>query len=266
MVRPGRLVDVGTHHVRVYEAGAGAPTVVLAPGAGDCAASWIHVQQEVAQFTHVLSYDRAGIGGSETGPPATLDRCLNDVFTQRHRAEVAGLLLVDATPEAVVDDAGVRAGLGAAAVAARALGAASLVGVTRLLLETGTMPLYPEQPRFRTVIAPEDYRRWVADVCHSFADGAAADELRRTVQAAEQAKKLREGISDPQFGDLPLGVLTSLAFGDKWIQWHREMAARSTNSFHRITDAKAHNIHLRNPDMVTDAIRQLVNVVRERKL
>ena len=102
-------------------------------------------------------------------------------------------------------------------------------------------------------------------MCHSFADGAAANELGRTVRAAEEAKKLREGATDPQFGDLPLGVLTSLAFGDKWIQWHREMAARSTNSFHRITDTKAHNIHLRNPDTVIDAIRQLVNVARERK-
>jgi hypothetical protein len=46
--RPGQLVDVGTHHVDVYEAGEASPTVVFVHGAGDCAASWTHLQHQKA--------------------------------------------------------------------------------------------------------------------------------------------------------------------------------------------------------------------------
>jgi len=46
--RPGQLVDVGTHHVGVYEAGEASPTVVFVHGAGDCAASWTHLQHQKA--------------------------------------------------------------------------------------------------------------------------------------------------------------------------------------------------------------------------
>jgi hypothetical protein len=75
----GRLVDAGGYRVRVYQTGTSEPCVVIVPGAGDCAASWIPVANQVARFARVISYDRAGLGGSEDGPPATLDRYLTEL-------------------------------------------------------------------------------------------------------------------------------------------------------------------------------------------
>jgi hypothetical protein len=83
--------------------------------------------------------------------------------------------------------------------------------------------------------------------------------LGAVLGAAQDAKGLGEGVLEPRFGDLPLGVLTSHAFGDRWIEWHREVAARSSNSFHRITETKSHNIHLRHPELVVEAVRDVVS-------
>ena len=287
LARTGRLVDVGTHRVRLCEEGQGHPTVVLVHGAGDCAASWTYVQHQVSRFAHVVSYDRAGIGGSEPGPPPTLDRFVDELqrvlqagaipgpyllvghslgglpvsrYARRHRDEVRGLVLVDATPEAIANDPGVKTGFAISGAMARALQAAAPVGVTRLLLVSGKMPLYPEQPQFRAVVSAEEYAHWVADVCRTFASSAAGDELRAVLAAAEAAKHLGEGVQEPRFGSLPLGILTSHAFGDKWIEWHRELATRSSHSFHRITDTSSHNIHLRHPEMVVQAVRDVVSM------
>ncbi|MGB6717584.1 MAG: hypothetical protein WBE47_11580, partial [Candidatus Acidiferrales bacterium] len=48
--------------------GQGSPTVILDSGLGVPAVGWKFVQPEVAKFTRVCSYDRAGYGWSTPGP------------------------------------------------------------------------------------------------------------------------------------------------------------------------------------------------------
>ena len=67
---PGRLVDVGGYRLHLRCEGQGSPTVVLESGSGMTSNEWALVQPEVAKFTRVCSYDRAGLGWSESGPPA----------------------------------------------------------------------------------------------------------------------------------------------------------------------------------------------------
>ena len=66
---PGRLVDVGGYRLHLRCEGQGSPTVVLESGCGMTSNEWTLVQPEVARFTRVCSYDRAGLGWSESGPP-----------------------------------------------------------------------------------------------------------------------------------------------------------------------------------------------------
>jgi pimeloyl-ACP methyl ester carboxylesterase len=116
---PGRSVN-GLH---VWATGAGAPVVVLEAGIAASSVSWSLVQARVAEYTRVLSYDRAGFGWSAegTGGGTALDAA-NDlarmleasgeagpfvlaghsfgglivrVFQQRFPERVAGLVLVD---------------------------------------------------------------------------------------------------------------------------------------------------------------------------
>jgi pimeloyl-ACP methyl ester carboxylesterase len=64
---PGRLVDVGGHQLHLYCLGAGTPTVVLEAPATGMSAAWGWVQPDVAQVTRICTYDRAGLGWSESG-------------------------------------------------------------------------------------------------------------------------------------------------------------------------------------------------------
>ena len=184
-------IDAGGYGVRVYEAGSSGRCVVIVPGAGDCAASWIPVANQVASFARVISYDRAGLGGSENGPPATLDRYLTElhsvigqagaqgplilaghslgglitrVYTREHPGQVAGLVQVDATPEAIAGDPGVKVGFLASGMMASMFKALARLGFVRFLLALGKLPLYPEQGLFRAQVTDEDYRYWTAAV------------------------------------------------------------------------------------------------------
>lgn len=62
----GRLVDIGSGlrlHLRV--AGEGSPAVVLESGIAATTLNWRALASRIAQFTRVVSYDRAGLGYSD---------------------------------------------------------------------------------------------------------------------------------------------------------------------------------------------------------
>lgn len=64
----GRSVDVGGYALNLNCTGQGSPTVILEAGLGVPAISWRPIQSEVAKFTRVCSYDRAGYDWSDPGP------------------------------------------------------------------------------------------------------------------------------------------------------------------------------------------------------
>jgi hypothetical protein len=71
--------------------------------------------------------------------------------------------------------------------------------------------------------------------------GAGA-ELRSVIPTAAQAKELLAGHTIP----VPLAVIASSAFGDKWVRWQREIATLSAKGSFTFTGTKSHNIHLRH--------------------
>jgi pimeloyl-ACP methyl ester carboxylesterase len=123
----GRLVDVGGYRLMLNCTGVGSPTVILEAGWGDVSIEWRTVQPEIAKFSRVCSYDRAGYGGSDLGlmprtslqiakelhallknagetPPYVLVGSSFGgynvrVFNGLYPDEVAGIVLADATQE-----------------------------------------------------------------------------------------------------------------------------------------------------------------------
>src|SRR5437588_4166775 len=61
---PGKLVDIGGRRLHINCTGQGSPAVILDAGLGEHSLYWFLVQPEVAKFTRVCSYDRAGLGWS----------------------------------------------------------------------------------------------------------------------------------------------------------------------------------------------------------
>ena len=64
----GHLVQAGLIRMNIDCSGQGSPTVILESGLGGASVDWLMVQPEVAKFTRVCSYDRAGYGWSDPGP------------------------------------------------------------------------------------------------------------------------------------------------------------------------------------------------------
>ena len=78
----GRLVNVGGYHLLLNCTGVGSPTVILEAGFGDVSTEWSAVQPQIAKFSRVCSYDRAGYGGSDPGPmPRTSLQIASELHT-----------------------------------------------------------------------------------------------------------------------------------------------------------------------------------------
>src|SRR5712692_2471525 len=85
----GKLLDIGGRRLHLWCTGEGSPTVVLDSGLPGSSLSWTLVQPEVAKFTRVCSYDRAGLGWSDPGlRPRTTARIVEELRALLTRAGI----------------------------------------------------------------------------------------------------------------------------------------------------------------------------------
>jgi pimeloyl-ACP methyl ester carboxylesterase len=286
-------VNVGSHCVAVTERGTRPspqiPAVVVLTGAGDCQDSWTTIAERLADRTQVITYDRAGLGRTGRGPAPTVEHFLSELqavldarvpvgdyilvghslggliarlHAQQRAQRLAGLVQVDATPEQIADKRGVKIGFAVSWMLASLFKALSPLGVVRLLLRLRAFPLYPEQAAFEDHLTHDQRRAWHAAVRRNMGPrGGAGRELRAVLPCARHAQGIMDGVEHPQFGDLPLAVLTSHAWGDEWVDMQRELATRSRMSTQRVFDDRCHNIHMQHPDAVVEAVRNLLVAV-----
>lgn len=88
---PGQMVDVNGFRLHLHCTGKGSPTVVIDNGLGNFSPDWHLVQAEVAKFTRVCTYDRAGYGWSDPGPPPRTGRqIVKELHTLLVNADIEG--------------------------------------------------------------------------------------------------------------------------------------------------------------------------------
>jgi len=87
---PGRVLDVGSARLHLYEAGTGWPTVILESGIGATCLNWSTVQAKVSSFARVCSYDRGSLGWSDPRGQRSLSPMVDELHALLGAAGVAG--------------------------------------------------------------------------------------------------------------------------------------------------------------------------------
>jgi len=240
---PGRLVEMGGYRIHLTDSGKGGPTVVVIHGAGESSFSWVHVAREVAPFARVVTYDRPGLGGSDPGPAPDATRSTAELHTLlaeaglpgpyvlvghslggviarlyaiRYPDEVAGMVLVDSTHEFLKEDRMFRQSFVVIGFLLRLFRFCSVFGLPRFLGEVfGFFPMYPERRFFALQVTRDEYRDWTAAVCRNLIGEAGLREFAAAMPMLEEAsRQMQSGAGGPQFGDMPLVVLTNPGNGE----------------------------------------------------
>jgi pimeloyl-ACP methyl ester carboxylesterase len=293
------LVDVGDHRLHINCQGQGGPTVVMESGNGNFSLNWGRVPREVAKFAHVCTYDRAGLGWSDrSSRPRTAHNLVEDLcrllersgveppyvlvghslggmlmrlYAHEHPDQVVGMVLVDSsheeqmlrTPEAI-----------------QRLGRRTeklMNGIFRLmqwLIASGTLALVPRLfPRQMLIMATEEDQAAFRGVVS--ADTKNLATMQEEIAVASDHFTAVRAAHITSLGDIPLIVLshgkTQLMPGVSaevnrkveqiWQQIHIELAAQSSRGKRIVAEQSGHYIQFDQPELVVDAIREVVKAV-----
>jgi len=283
-VPPGELIDIGGYQLHIYCIGEGSPTVILETGSGVLSLSWHPLQEQIAEFTRVCTYDRAGYGWSDSGPtPRTalqvtseLEMLLTNAgvetpiilaghsmggmfvryFAATHPSLVAGVVLVDATPPTWST---IRAEIPEfdTVFQGEAAGYDQLISVVRAGRWTA-------QDARRT-ISPE----LPTELVETYAQLMSQPTVIEAIYAEYVAfnYNLEQTRAAGSLGDIPLIVLAASnapipeewadRAWERWVDLQEEQALISTNSHFEVLDS-GHYIYVELPDVVLEAVRELV--------
>ena len=280
---PGRLVDIGGYRLHLYCLGEGSPTVIQEAGGGNPWLSWYKVQPQVASFTRVCSYDRAGLGWSDPSPRLPTAKVIAEelhtllhnagipgpfvlvghslggmyarMFANQYPSEVSGMVLVDSShadqderfpPEA-------KKLAAASYYVIRVMQFTLLIGLPRLLAARAAPPEI--RPEFSAVFC-----RW------KFLAAVRAE-------AAAQSESSAQVRSLGALGNLPLVVLShdpdKMKFpgnltepvNREWGKMQEELAHLSSNGSRLVVKGSSHDIQIDAPEAVVNAIHKVVGRV-----
>ena len=285
---PGQMVDVGGFQLHLACTGAGAPTVILESGLGSNFLTWAAVQPEVAAFTRVCSYDRAGMGWSDRGPrPRTVGRMADELsvllenaaldapyvlvghslgglivrqFAFAHPDHVSGLVLVDPSHEDQLMRLPPNPWF--LDVAVRGLTTLAPFGLARLFGDQITAPDAP-------TVSPETRAMEVAGSVRTNALRTVGDEYAVLGQSSEEVRHTRRPLED-----IPLVVLSArlpdatpggadIAAQSRRVmrELHEQIVRSSARGTLVIAENSGHVIQASEPALIVDAIRQLAAAV-----
>jgi pimeloyl-ACP methyl ester carboxylesterase len=248
------LIDIGGRRLYRSDVGAGDPTVILEAGLPDSAAPWSGVIPATASFARVVSYDRPNtIAGASD--PAPTPRSAADAVTDLH-----ALLNAAAVPSPYM-----LVGHSVGGLFVRLYASRYPDEVAGLVLVDSSHE--DQDERRRQMVSPELFAAEQQAV-HSNSEGIDLDRSFAQVREARAASPLRQmplivlsaGVDDPAFfpANWPM---------DKEGQLHdelqRDLAGLVPGGRFVLAEKSGHYIQQSQPDLVLQAIRAVVEAVRD---
>ncbi|MGO9607443.1 MAG: alpha/beta fold hydrolase [Candidatus Binataceae bacterium] len=278
----GKLVDVGGRRLQLYCIGNGTPTVVIETGMGTPSYFWVPVQNGVAKYTHVCTYDRAGFGWSDPSPKAlsmservaelhtlltnahvdgpyvmvghSYGGALMRLFVHNYPQDIAGLVLVESSEEGFAAEPVAKTYLATNGNALENRIRESRFGLVRFELRKSS-------PLERAASSSPAFWKETFDENNSM--NRMAEEMKGTEAPGE-------------FGGLPLVVIrrgqsnhenvsgmTPEQFEQKWQAAQERLVKLSTNSDLIVAWESGHNVEFTQPDLIVAQIDRVVTAVRD---
>ena len=298
---PGTLVDIGGYRLHFLCEGTGSPTVIMESGLGDPSLIWALIRPEVAKTTRVCVYDRAGLGWSDLSPkPRTAENIVKELRTLLTKAgiagpyvlvghsvggaymrlyahdypdDVVGMVLVDSVHEEQISRAPesfAKFNRQSTQQTIRQLQA------YKPFAAIGVFALVPSQVPVDDLLpkaAREAYQAMAAKDTKFLETVIAEEKASDTSLAQVRAARITT------LGNIPLIVLSrsqSVLSSDVdlsaevirqvnlgWQQMQTELASLSSNGNRVVAEQSGHYIHLQQPQLVSDAIKQVVADARK---
>lgn len=287
---PGQLIDVGGFRLHLNCVGQGTPTVIMDAGGGASSITWGLVPSEIAKFTRVCTYDRAGLGWSAPNlkKPRTSQQSVDELhnllsqarieppyilvghslgganmrlYASQYPKDVVGLVLVDSVHEEQMTPERWQS-FEKELRLYRAMGAISRFGLPRLIGELNFLPILQDIKREIQKYPPEVQALFDTYKSHFYRShywGTVYNECTNVKESFEQVRAVKS------LGNLPLIVLSSgikdLEMSDeRWQRWQAlqaNLANLSSNSNLIIAKKSGHLVQLDQPELVVDSVRQL---------
>ena len=284
----GKLVDVGGYRVHLYCTGEGTPTVVIV-GAG-FSFNWGLVQPEVAKFTKVCSYDHSGIGWSDDGPKDSCSLRVSEVHTALKNAgitgpyvlvghslgglvarvyagqypdEVAGMVFVDHAFALLRTSLSVRSLSPGenppTSPTSKALPIPSTGDVVRPIRKAMGIE---SDPNFSKLSARDrELHLWAMSQTRN------QTALQTNMQTSQECTALADASLKEHIhplGDTPLVDVSQDEFrAPEYDEFQAKLLSLSQNSKQIVAEKSGHFIIIDRPDVVVDAVRQVVQSVRD---
>lgn len=291
---PGQLVDVGGVRLHLNCIGQGTPTVVMDAGGAAPSITWGLVPSEIAKFTRVCTYDRAGLGWSEPNPriSRTSQQSVDELqllltkaginppyilvghslggvnmrlYASQYPKDVVGLVLVDSSHEnQVTPEMWRRVKMQSRLY--QVFRVVSYVGVLRLIGEMNLLPILEEIKRDM-----QKYPLSVQTLFDTFKSFCYRPHYWAT--ASNELANIQKGFEEVQsvtsLGSLPLIVLSQGSKESKmsderrqqWASLQLDLTKLSSNSQRIIAENSGHFVQLDQPELVVSAVQQLLESV-----
>lgn len=285
---PGELVEVSEQvTLHINSQGEKNPVVVIESGVGSWSLAWDEVQKEVSQFATVVTYDRAGLGWSQAGETARTGDQVNSelhnlltqtghkgpyilvghsigglysqLFANKYPEEVAGMVLVDTRPPKFEEDfPALKDDYSNQAKQMNMYKFISTFGVVRLLADGAIHPSYSESNR-------------EINLAVGF-QGKSFEAIRKEILAMETIDQevlaiqdklhvpttvITHGISE-DFSALGLTKEKNEQIEASWQSYQKELANAFEVNQLIVAEESRHNIMLEQPEIIIDAIKQMI--------
>jgi pimeloyl-ACP methyl ester carboxylesterase len=294
----GRWISIGRGcELYLLEKGSGGPTVLFESGIAATNLNWCRIQETVSRFTHTASYDRGGLGwsspassartpgniaielhamleGAGIKPPYVLvGHSFGGLVMRRYAAlypeDVAGVVLVDPmrceewppldpTKQATLDRGTKLTGY---AIPIAHLGLARLA-VTSLLCRSGQISNFLAGAagnggkhvlgRIKDEVGKMPQEVWPIVAAHWSRPSYYVGMCNHVESVPDSVREMLD--TDPIIG-IPVTLLTP---GSASPLCERRLGEIGDNVQQVIAPASAHWIHLDEPDLVIDSIREMV--------